>query len=451
MLRRQIYDRFKEQILSGKLRAGEALPSTRALSQTMGISRSTVVEAYDMLISEGFLTSSQGAPTRVAEGLVMESPTIAPMFACNVQKPILRADFRTGRPDLREFPFQTWKQCLFRGAASIPTRQYGYADCQGLPELRTEISAWLMRSRGFLVDPADLFITAGATHALHLLASLLCGKGKKVLVEDPCHSGMRRALQDQGCEAVPIPVDDRGMQTDRIADGADACAVYVTPSHQFPLGGILPAARRAALIRFARAHDLYIIEDDYDSEFRYVGAPIAPLYTMDAQRVLYVGTFSKTVFPALRIGYAVLPKQLQAAWREQRMVMDVQNPPFEQAALAEFLKTRKLDRHIYNMRKLYGKRRQALLAALEDSFGDGLRPRGDAAGLHVAIDFPDKRFDEIFTRRCDAAGILVTPLESHCIRKGGYENTLVLGYGHLDHEGIRAGVGLLKETMDYGS
>jgi GntR family transcriptional regulator/MocR family aminotransferase len=227
--------------------------------------------------------------------------------------------------------------------------------------------------------------------------------------------------------------------------------VYVTPSHQFPLGGILPAARRAALIRYAREKEVYIIEDDYDSEFRYCGEPVAPLYALDPQRVIYVGTFSKTLFPALRIGFVLLPRILQKRWRTLRTHADVQNPVFEQAALAMLLRTRKLDRHIQKMRRVYGQRRQALLDALKESFGNGFIPWGDAAGLHLAVQFPGMCFDDAFHKACQDQSIYVTPVDRHCIIKGCHSDKLLLGYGHLTPEMIWAGIPLLAQAVREGT
>jgi GntR family transcriptional regulator/MocR family aminotransferase len=448
-LRRQIYQKLKECIMSGHLKSNDALPSTRELSQVLGVSRNTVGEAYDMLIAEGFVISRQGAATRVADGLSITKTYPAPCVN-TLPRSRLKADFRTGRPDLRLFPQFLWRQLLHKAAEELPLALYGYTGPQGLPALRTEISAWLFRNRGVTVSPDDIFITAGATHALYLLADLLCGNGKKVFMEDPCHSGMLQTFLQKGCKVVPVPVDYQGMQTQCLPDGKDVCAVYVTPSHQFPLGGILPASRRAALIRFAQENDLYIIEDDYDSEFRYCGEPIAPLYTIEPQRVIYVGTFSKTLFPAIRIGYVILPKPLHRRWSILRTHMDVQNPPFEQAALAEFLHTRKLDRYVQKMRRIYGQRRQVLMEALKDTFGSGWIAYGDAAGLHIAIDFPDQRFDEMFGESCLQNGIYLKTVESHCIKKGTHQSKLLIGYGHLEPEEIRNGILILRSfSGDY--
>jgi GntR family transcriptional regulator/MocR family aminotransferase len=445
-LKRQVYEALKERILSGQLQAGEPLPSTRELARALNVSRSTAVEAYGMLLSEGFVTSSQGAPTRVAQGLSIGRPLLPPP-APRVPRPEIKADFRTGRPDLRQFPVFLWRQCLNRAAEEMPLERYGYQGPQGLWALRAEIAAWLMRSRGMAARPEDIFITAGATHALHLLADLLSKGGGAVLFEDPCNQNMLNTFLQKGCRVSPVPVDEQGMETWRLSRSDITAAVYVTPSHQFPLGGILPAARRVQLIRYARENNLYVIEDDYDSEFRYAGDPVAPLYTMDPRRVIYVGTFSKVLFPALRIGYAILPEPLHGPWRGQRTHTDVQNPPFEQAALAELLKTRKLDRHVARMRKLYGQRRQALMDALGACFGDRWQALGDAAGLHAAIEFPGYCFGEEFEEACERHGIAVATLERHCIVKGAHQDALLLGYGHLEPGEIRAAVELLAGAI----
>ncbi|NLI53127.1 MAG: PLP-dependent aminotransferase family protein [Clostridiales bacterium] len=447
-IRRQIYTQFKVQIASGAMPAGEALPSTRQLAGELSVSRSTVVEAYDMLLSEGYLSSRQGAQTVVADGLVLDAPSLPSEPDPPRKRTPVLADFSTGRPDLEQFPRALWGRLLANAALGLPPEQYGYTGPQGYAPLRQEIVAWLSRSRGLAVNAADVFITAGATHALHILAELLCPAGGRVLMEDPCHSGLFDILSGSNREIVPISVDDHGMQADLLGSAGQVSMIYVTPSHQFPLGGILPASRRAALVRFARERGAFIVEDDYDSEFRYEGAPVAPLYSMDPQRVIYVGTFSKTLFPALRIGFAILPKCLQARWRELRTHYDVQNPPFEQAALAEMLQTRRFDRHIRAMRSRYGRRRQTLLDELTREFGNTWVACGDAAGLHVAIRFLGRRFDDAFQSRCRENGVLAVPLETHCLVKGLHEDTLVLGYGHLEPERIGPAVRQLRLLMD---
>ncbi len=445
-VKRQLYEALKKQITGGQLRSGEALPSTRELAQALAISRSTVCESYEMLLAEGFVISRQGAPTVVADSLYVEKlPDVMPCDAA-VHTPIA-ADFCTGRPDLNLFPRFVWQQMMRRALAQTPLSSYGYTGPQGMDALREEIASWLFRCRGLTVHPGDVFITAGATHALHLAADLLHRDGQRLLIEDPCHTGMLRTFLNKGYKVMPVPVDDQGLITDCLPEHGENFAVYVTPSHQFPLGGILPASRRAALIRYARERDMYVIEDDYDSEFRYSGEPVAPLYALDPQRVVYVGTFSKTLFPALRIGFALLPRQLQKRWQTLRTHTDVQNSLFEQAALALLIDTRKLDRHIQKMRRVYGQRRQALLDALEGSFGGAWLPWGDNAGLHLAIQFPGMRFDSAFHKQCLRHGVYVTPVEHHCIKKGRHLDKLLLGYGHLTPEEIFHHVPLLLQAM----
>lgn len=447
-LRRQIYLSLKGQIMNGQLKSNENLPSTREFAKGLGVSRNTVCEAYEMLIAEGFAVSSQGAPTRVAEGLYLERKADFVIPQKEPKSQNFQADFRTGCPELRMFPRFLWQQMIHKACEEVTPEQLGYSDAQGLPELRKEIVAWLFRNRGLIVDADDVFITAGATYALHLIAELLCKNRKEIIMEDPCHTGMLRTLLNKDCDIIPVPVDEKGIRTELLPKDRNVSAIYVTPSHQFPLGGILPASRRAALIRFAVKKEAYIIEDDYDSEFRYCGEPIAPLYSMDPQRVIYVGTFSKSVFPALRIGYVILPKQLQKQWIRIRTFADVQNPIFGQAALAMFLQTRKLDRHVQKMRRIYGGRRAVLLDSLTEAFGKNCCPYGDNAGLHLAVEFPGQIFDDEFHKKAVEKGINITPVEYHCIKKGNHQNKLLIGYGHMEPNEIRSGIRLLHELLN---
>ncbi len=447
-LRRQIYMALKERMMDGRLPEGEALPSTREMARQLAVSRNTVCEAYDMLIAEGFARSQTGAATRVAPGLCLRRTEDPPLSSTHDEVLTwVEADFRTGQPNLRHFPRFAFAQALAGAARELSTEQMGYTGPHGLYELRAEISAWLYRSRGISAHPEDICICAGATQGLHVVSDLLYTPGAKILVEDPCHTGMLQTFLERGYEAIPAAVDRHGIRTELLAR-QELSAIYVTPSHQFPLGGILPAGRRTALLRVAQECGCFVIEDDYDSEFRFGGEPVAPLYTMDTQRVIYVGTFSKTLFPALRIGFVILPRTLRERWGALRTHTDVQNPPWEQAALAELLRTRRFDRHVHGMRRVYGLRREALLKSLSAAFGDGFEPWGDAAGLHLCVAFRGRRFDDAFAQRCLARGMRVVPVEYHCIRKGAHEDKLLLGYGHLEPEEIEKGIRLLKDIME---
>jgi GntR family transcriptional regulator/MocR family aminotransferase len=255
---------------------------------------------------------------------------------------------------------------------------------------------------------------------------------------------MVRTLRLAGLEVVGVEADESGMKTASLAD-VDATLAYVTPSHQFPLGGILSAERRVELVSWARSRDAWIAEDDYDAEFRYVGPPAAPLWTLESERTIYVGTFSKTLFPALRIGYAIVPEALEREWREERVHADVQNPPFEQLALARLLAHRSVDRHVARMKRLYGRRRETLLSALEEYFGMGggqgcPQVLGDASGLHLAVRFPGFRFDRELIRKARADGIRLVSVARHSLSPASWEDTLLLGYGHLDEQELHRGI-----------
>ncbi len=438
-LARQIFLSLKQRILKGQLSQGEALPSTRELAKGLGVSRNTVCEAYDMLWTEGFIVSRQGAPSRVAEGLHIQTEKIVtPSDAQTEQEPVL-CDFKTGQPDLSLFPWQLWSQMIHVTTASLPIQQLAYSGPKGYEPLCEEISHWLMRSKSVEVDPQDVFITSGATQAFHLLVEILHKADHAFALEDPSHPGIRTVIQDRGYPLLWMPVDHQGADISSL-ENKDLSAVYVTPSHQFPLGGILPATRRAALIRLASEKNFYVIEDDYDSEFRYSGAPVCPIYSMDSSRVIYVGTFSKTLFPALRLGFAVLPKPLQAKWKHYRNYMDVQNPVLEQVALTEFLQKRKMDKHVQHMRRIYGEKRDVLLKSIAYTFGDTAQPWGDSSGLHVALQFPGMDFGDAFMQSCRQAGIRIRSVSQYCAEQNHHRDKLLLGYGHLSPEQIQEGV-----------
>lgn len=240
-----------------------------------------------MLLAEGFLESRQGSQTVVAQGVAMQVPREKQSQQKETKEKQVRADFTTGRPDLEQFPRAQWIRIMHQAAQNLQPSDFGYSGPRGYAPLRAEIAAWLSRSRGIAVDAEDVFVTAGATQALRILADLLCANHGRIVMEDPCHKGLYDTLIACNCEIVPVPADDHGIRADLLTGQEQAQMIYVTPSHQFPLGGILPAARRASLIRYAREQQIYLVEDDYDSEFRFSGAPISPLYALDPERVIY--------------------------------------------------------------------------------------------------------------------------------------------------------------------
>ncbi len=314
-----------------------------------------------------------------------------------------------------------------------------YGSPQGYEPLRREIAEWLLLVRGMEVPPENIFITSGATQAIHLAVETLRRSGMAFAVEDPCHWGVTRLLNLRGIPFHGVPVDEHGLQVDKLPD-ANIAGVYVTPSHQFPLGCVLAASRRSALAAVAGKRGFHIIEDDYDSDLRYVGQPLTPLWTLYPERVIYVGTFSKTVFPALRIGYAVMPPPLHAAWLEQRRYVDIQNPVTEQAVLAEFMHQGRLRRHLQTMTRLYGKKRQTLLAAVSAHFGEQAEILGDGAGLHLALRLRKRDFDDVFVRRCREAGLFLSTCAAYEVGTTQHRDTLLLGYGAIPEGAIGSGI-----------
>jgi GntR family transcriptional regulator/MocR family aminotransferase len=321
-----------------------------------------------------------------------------------------------------------------------------YSDPKGYAPLCEAISKWLLRSRNMQVPVEDIFITAGATQAFFLLVEMLQQEGRAFALENPSHPAIRTAVSDFKSKIIWMTVTPNGIDTNALKD-APIAAVYTTPSHQFPLGGILQASTRTELIRLASERDFYIIEDDYDSEYRYRGAPISPIYAMDSSRVIYVGTFSKTLFPALRIGFAVIPKPLQTKWRHFKKYMDVQNPILEQIALSKFVSSRKIDKHIRNMRRIYADKRQILLNAITANFEDPVLPWGDASGLHLALQFPNHVFDKAFIESCRAQGLFVQSVQQYSTNDLQHQDKLLLGYGHLSATEIKEGIAVLKEII----
>ncbi|MGK9251607.1 PLP-dependent aminotransferase family protein [Paenibacillus humicus] len=453
---RQLFLALKDIILSGEIAQGEELPSTREMAKLLGVSRNTVNEGYDMLLTEGFVVSRPGAATRVADGLRL-SPSAADSGDGQAQRgglqslaPPLLADFKTGQPDLSRFPWTAWNQLLRKAAEGMTPELLGYSGPKGHEPLCTEIAAWMLRSRGVKVDPRHIFITAGTTQALHILADLLHKDGCSFVVENPSHPSTSTIMMDKGYSCRWLKADGAGADVDSL-DGERVSAVCVTPSHQFPLGGILPASRRAALIRMAEEHGFYIVEDDYDSEFRYSGAPVSPIYSMDSSRTIYAGTFSKTLFPALRIGFVILPEPLHEEWSRRRTFAGVQNPMLEQAALAEFLRSRRMDKHMRLMRREYGEKRRLLLSTIDRVFGSGASCQGDASGLHLVLEVAGLQCGKTFAAESLEAGVRAYPLIEYCHDgedgENGFRSKLLLGYGHLDPARIEEQVRILHAFL----
>jgi len=451
---RQVYSQLSKKILSGVLESGEKLPSSRALSEHLEVSRNVILEAYDQLFAEGYITAREGSGTYVSDGTYLENYSVKKL---SPKKPIVGlrhepneniVDFRTGVPDLSLFPIKKWGSLYKRVCEDISSYNLDYYEPRGCYELRYELSQYLNRSRGVVSSPEQIFITTGAAQAFTLTSRILLGKDKHVIVEDPINNDILKIIRNTGAIVHAIPVDEQGIVTNKLPSDIRASYIFTTPSHQFPTGGILSIKRRIELIHFAEKSEGYVVEDDYDSEYRFAGSPISSLQSLSPERVIYVGTFSKTLYPALRIGYIVLPKELEKRFSKAKHLEDLHSPVLEQITLAKFISEGLLSRHINVSRKAYSEKRNHLEGELIRVFGSGVKIKGNLTGIHLIAKFGEYRFDpSIFDRFLDF-GIRLYPIDIHAINKGLYENTLMLGYGNLSKQQISLGVERLYKAVN---
>ncbi|EIJ81732.1 transcriptional regulator, GntR family with aminotransferase domain protein [Bacillus methanolicus PB1] len=450
---RQVYEQIRTRILNGELAAGECLPPTRELASNLGISRNVVVEAYEQLLAEGFIEARQGSGTFVAEGAFLDQQKKSDYLSFFKIQDITEEtteliDFRSGVPALDMFPRHIWGQIAKQVCVETPHSIFGYGYPEGRSELRHILSRYLKRTRGVHCHPDQLVITSGATQALSLIANLLLSRGEEVIIEDPITHEIQTIFSSPGSVLHPIPVDEQGMRTDMIPQNKKPRFIFVTPSHQFPLGGTLPIQRRIQLIQFARKVDCFIVEDDYDSEFRYQGAPIHSLQGLDPDRVIYIGTFSKILSPALRLGYLILPPSLTKRCKELKWFTDLHTPSLQQLTLARFIDERHLERHIRKMKKIYKTRRDHVKKCLLEQFGDKVKLSGDSTGLHMIAEFQNIEFSNEKVKEIIAEHkVKIYPVELHTIQKGMHQNKIILGYGNLTLEEIKEGIHRLKNAL----
>ncbi len=452
---KRIYDLLRERIFQNRYAAGDRLPSTRDLSGELGVSRSTVVEVYEQLIAEGYLESRPGSGTYVANlGKRQRSEAFphaakedgAPAGLPENPVPFRGIDFRPSFPALDSVPVRKWKEAALTALDQASAADFGYAeDPAGREDLRVILCRLLLHSKGIRCKPSQVIVTSGATQAIALLCRLLLQPGDVVATEDPMAPFIRQIFVSTGAELLPVPVDEHGLRVEELPATPRPKCVYVTPSHQFPLGGILSIGRRFQLLEYARQTGCYVIEDDYDSDFRYEGMPIHALRELDEERVVYVGTFSKTLFPALRIGYMIVPHHLLDPLLRLKRLMDMHGPTLPQAALARFIAERHFERHVARMKRVYGKKRSLLIACLRDTFGNGVRISGDAAGLHLIAEWPDCRFDSRTVALLERQQIRIYPAERYAIVRGKHENRLVMGFGNLAESQVEEGVRAIAE------
>lgn len=461
---RRIIAAIKEQIHAGVYQSGDRLPSTRAFAADWGASRTTVTAAYSQLIAEGYLITRPGARPIVAQGLgapaaSMPSPAAKPRHLSAFAQRLLAlpspataqvarvADFRYGDLSGADFPVLAWRRALNK-VSLRRTARLRYGDPQGSSALRTALQGYLWRARGISCTPEQIVIVNGSQQGLDLCARLLLDPGDRFLIENPGYLLARHAFAAAGGVAAPISVDGDGLRTDALPS---ARLVYVTPSHQFPLGSVLSAARRRTLLAWAAQTGACIIEDDYDGEYRHDVAPIPPLQTLDAETVIYIGTLSKTLSPTLRLGYLVVPTTLCRAFSEAKRLTDRHTPLFEQDALAELLANGAYERHVRSIRRRNAERRMVLLQALAEHLGQSVTIVGADTGLHVVAWLngvaADREPEIAAAARAAGIGLYpVSPLydltEPRPVMAG-----FILGYAGLDADVLRRGVGVLATVL----
>ncbi|WP_109123930.1 PLP-dependent aminotransferase family protein [Dyella sp. C11] len=460
----QLSDWFRRSISSGQLRPGQRVPSTRSLATELGISRIPVLGAYEQLQAEGFLETFTGAGTCVARAIpsdmtteqtkrVRPTPAASPGGSRRTSRraALLRSPeatwlanmgaFRVGLPALDAFPSALWSKLVSRHARHLSLESMGYGDPMGHLPLREAVAEYLGAARAVRCDASQVLITTGSQQALQICAHVLLDAGERVWMEDPGYPGAHQALRTAGAELVPVPVDAEGID---VAHGArvaaDARAVYISPSHQFPLGMAMSASRRMQLLHWATRNDAWIIEDDYDSEYRFGSRPLSSLQGTDTQaRVIYLGTFSKVMFPALRLGYIVVPKDLVTDFYAGRDAIDTFSSMLYQSVMTEFIREGHFARHIRSMRTLYMEKRIAVHEAIGRYLGGRLEVIGTEAGMQLAGLLPDGVDDVAVSRRAAEVGVSVRPLTPCYIGEPGRVG-LILGYGGASLVQIDEGV-----------
>ncbi|HWR16883.1 MAG TPA: PLP-dependent aminotransferase family protein [Terriglobales bacterium] len=476
----RIYRGLRSAIVRGLLRPGSRLLSSRSLAQELAVSRKAVARAFERLADEGYITSRVGAGTFVSttlpETILTFTPEPSPGFrpgkrmvpnfsaqakrlldqspwpppASRAFRAPLKYDFHYGTPALMDFPQTVWARLIAEQARKLSVTTLYYGSTTGYDPLRQAVADYIRRYRGVNAKDACVVIVNGSQQAMDILIRLFVNPGDRAVIEEPGYQCVRQALVAAGARVIPVPVDNAGLDTSRLPRLKGIRLAYVTPSHQFPLGGILPPERRLALLRWARETDAYVIEDDYDSEFRYDHPPVEAMQALDADgRVIYVGTFSKVLCPGMRIGYIVVPPCLLQPIASFKFLTDFSTPTFEQAVLAEFIKAGHFERHLRKLRLRNARRREVLVQALNQHLGVRAQIAGANAGVHVVVWLDDLSADDIpeLCRRAAQVGVGVYPVTPYYLCRP-QRAAIMLGYASLTENEIRKAVMLLREVLD---
>jgi GntR family transcriptional regulator/MocR family aminotransferase len=436
---RQIYDRFRNAIASGLLKPGDRIPSARALTKELGLARGTIETAYSLLAAEGYIEARGQAGTIVAPSLKLQTPIIHPIPRSDGQtaaisfRPDSILPFQMGLPALDAFPRKIWARLGARCVRAMQPSDMVHPSVYGLPSLRAEIAAYLQVSRGINCSPFQIFVTSGYRHTVELIAHALLKAGDRVWLEDPGYPPTRELLEHMHIGAVPVPVDREGIV---VSDGTKvaprARAAVVTPAHHSPLSVSLSLPRRLALLDWAARTKAWIIEDDYDGEYRYVSRPLPALKSLDRDgRVLYAGTFSKVLFPSLRLAYLVVPETLVERFEQISQALAGGSPELTQAIVTAFIREGHFARHIQRMRKLYAERREAAVAGLESVLGKHMRIDAQPGGMHLILRLRGQLSDRQLVGRMKDEGLYAEALADWAIESDG-ASALLLSFTNID-------------------
>ena len=441
----QIYNYIKSDIQNGRISYGEKLPSTRALARHLEISRSTAELAYEQLLSEGYIESEpcRGYFVAKIDELYQIRPAKTPTEEKKEQKPRYRYDFTPNGVDLKSFPYNAWRKLSKDILTDDKTELFRSGESKGELGFRQAICNYLHQARGVNCTPGQVIVGAGSDYILMLLGMIL-GREHVVAFENPTYKQAYRLFRGLAYKTVPVGMDKNGMKVTELSDsGADIA--YVTPSHQYPTGIIMPIGRRMELLKWAKEEpDRYVIEDDYDSEFRYKGKPIPALQGYDAEdKVIYLGTFSKSIAPAIRLSYMVLPKDILKAYRKKGSFVNSTVSKVDQTIVQHFIEEGYYERHLNKTRALYKGRHDVLIRALQEMNFD-CKIAGEYAGVHLLMSFADHVSESELVRRAENAEVKVYGLSDYCIGENHRSATILLGYANLSEEEIREATAILK-------
>ncbi len=480
-IHRQVYEAFRTAIVDGSLRPGQRILSSRVLAAELGVSRFPVLNAYGQLLVEGYFESRVGSGTVVSSTLPDQftSSTLASAFTASTARlnasrfaphrgprPVANrcsllshrelspwlggfGAFGVGQVAFDHFPLQVWSRLVARRCRNMKPKSFHYGDRMGWKTLRETIASYLRTARSLRCEADQIMIVSGSQQALELSARVLLDPGSRVWVEEPGYHLARAVFALNGCRLVPVPVDEEGLNvTEGIRRYPKARAAFVTPSHQFPLGATMSASRRFQLLDWAQNTGSWIIEDDYDSEYRYESSPIASLQGIDANaRVIYIGTFSKVLFPSLRMGYLVIPSDLVDVFLATRRAMDLAPPNFFQEVLADFIGEGHFGRHVRRMRVLYHERRDALAASIGKELGSVVEVLGSEAGMHLTLSLQDRAGDVRIAERASSQNLWIWPLSLQYLGQGSRQG-FVLGFGSTTIEEIPRAVRKLRNLLE---